>query len=227
MYAHIVYVELTGVSVSSPFCLFSPLPHPPLLTPLSLRTLGDICLTQHTHTQPPTPNISTHTPAGRPSPRSGSAAEKVTGWATIKRVRARTSFVTATRDADRELLSSVNDKSMKFPSCSGRAPTKPLTDAQPRRLAAAAAVAFSPAVICVEKWTCHALTRLTWINTQRHGWRSESNAAADYGDSGIRGTGGTGRWQRICLFHENGWTHVHAVMIVIQSHMHISHLRRS
>lgn len=88
-----------------------------LLTPLCLRTLGDICLTQHT--TPPYLSTHTHTPAGRPSPRSGSAAEKVTGWATIKRVRARTSFVIATRDADRELLSSVNDKSMKFPSCSG------------------------------------------------------------------------------------------------------------
>lgn len=72
---------------------------------------------------PPPFHISTHahTPAGSPSLRSGSAAEKVTGWATIKRVRARTSFVIAARDADRELLSSVNDKSMKIPSCSRRA----------------------------------------------------------------------------------------------------------
>ncbi len=89
-------------------------PSSSLLTPPCLRTLGDICLTSCTNP----PSLHTHTHAGSPSLRSGSAAEKVTGWATIKRVRARRSFVIATRDADGELLSSVNDKSMKFPSCS-------------------------------------------------------------------------------------------------------------
>lgn len=69
----------------------------------------------HRTSLPPPP---THTQASSPSLCSGSAAEKVTGWATIKRVRARRSFVIAAIDADGELLSSVNDKSMKFPSCS-------------------------------------------------------------------------------------------------------------
>lgn len=80
-------------------------------------------------TQPPNACACkhTHTKAGSPSMRSGSAAEKVTGWATIKRIRARRSFVIATRDADRELLSSVNDKSMKFPSCSHYAHTNTRT----------------------------------------------------------------------------------------------------
>lgn len=129
MMAFLVYV----CKHPSPCCLSSPppllallsssSPSSSLLTPPCLRTLGDICLTSHTKP----PSLHTHTQAGSPSLRSGSAAEKVTGWATIKRVRARRSFVIATRDADGELLSSVNDKSMKFPSCSHHAYTQPLT----------------------------------------------------------------------------------------------------
>lgn len=97
-----------------PSCFPSTLPPSSMLTPSCLRTHGDICLTSH---KPP-PHTHTHTQASSPSLCSGSAAEKVTGWATIKRVRARRSFVIAAIDADGELLSSVNDKSMKFPSCS-------------------------------------------------------------------------------------------------------------
>lgn len=125
MMAFLVYV----CKHPSPSCFLSALPPSCMLTPPCLRTHGDICLTSH---KPPPQTLSTHTQASSPSLRSGSAAEKVTGWATIKRVRARRSFVIATIDADGELLSSVNDKSMKFPSCSHHRDThdKPLTRTQ-------------------------------------------------------------------------------------------------
>lgn len=117
IFAFLVYVHRRPVTILPPFIL------PFLFLPLVLP--ADTCLSEDSgghmfdiaHTNP---HLSAHiyTQAGSPSLRSGSAAEKVTGWATIKRVRARRSFVIATRDADGELLSSVNDKSMKFPSCS-------------------------------------------------------------------------------------------------------------